>query len=184
MKLWVAALPPELHEEALLALLPEEERQRLLRIRHPGRRQESLAAWALLCRGLGWDRLPAVARTDRGKPWFPDHPTLHFSFSHTEGAVLVGVSARPIGVDIERLRPVGDRLLRQLDCRGPEDFFPLWVRREARAKRSGVGIGAMLRQEPPLAAGECIHLLETFPGYAACVACGEEEAPAVKRIEL
>lgn len=66
-------------------------------------------AWALLTRLLeerfGLDRLPRVARTEAGKPWFPELPRLFFNLSHSGGLILCGVGRAPLGVDIERLRP-------------------------------------------------------------------------------
>lgn len=187
--LWTARLDRPLtgeEESLLLTRLPPERRQRLERVRQTEQRREPLCTYALLGwalrETLGWEKLPPVILTERGKPYFPDFPQVQFSLSHTDGAVLAGVSDRAIGVDIERIRPVGERLRRRVaGDAGEEAFFRLWVRREARAKRSGDGIGAMHRPEPPLEAGEFYHALETFPGCAAGVACGEEAHPGKPR---
>lgn len=186
---WTARLdrPLTVEEESLLLTrLPPERRRRLERIRRADRRREPLCAYALLALALretlGWNERPPMALTERGKPYFPDFPQVQFSLSHTDGAVLVGLSDRAIGVDIERIRPVGDQLKRRVaGDAGEEAFFLLWVRREARAKRSGAGIGTMRGAEPPLEEGEFYHALETFPGYAAGVACGEEARPGKPR---
>ena len=53
----------------------------------------------------------APAYTPHGKPYFPEHPDVHFNLSHTAGAVLVGLSDRPVGVDIEHIRPVSQRTM-------------------------------------------------------------------------
>ena len=66
-------------------------------------------AWALLARQLkerfALERLPAVARTAEGKPWFPQYPQLHFNLSHSRGLALCGAGECPLGVDVERVRP-------------------------------------------------------------------------------
>ena len=176
--LWCARLERPLtaeEETALLALLPPERRERLARLRQPEKRREPLCAYALLRRALweryGWRDLPEIRTAARGKPFFPDHPGVHFNLSHTEGAVLIALSDGPVGVDIERLRPVGRRLLERLAPGGTEEaFFRVWVQREARSKCTGVGVGAVLTAEPPMEPGERFDLLDTFPGYAAGVA--------------
>ena len=171
--------------QRLLPLLPPERRERLLRL-PAEKRRETLCAWLLLRLALresfGWTELPPVALTDRGKPFFPDHPQVQFNLSHTEGAVLAGVSDCPIGVDIERIRPVAPRLMEQMGADTEEAFFRTWVRREARTKCSGRGIGAMLRQEPPLEPGEFCREFGIFPGYAACAASRGGPIPKTVRI--
>ena len=188
VNLWAARMERPLEPgevQRLLPLLPPERRERLLRLPSEKRR-EPLCAWLLLRMAqretLEWTELPSVALTDRGKPFFPDHPQVQFNLSHTEGAVLAGLSDRPMGVDIERIRPASSRLMEQMGSDTEKAFFAAWVRREARTKCSGWGIGAMLRQEPPLEPGECCRELEIFPGYAACAASRGRPLPEIVRI--
>ena len=187
VNLWAARLnrPLAEGEVELLSLLPPERRERLVRL-PAEKRREPLCAWLLLRLALresfGWTELPPVALTDRGKPFFSGYPQVHFNLSHTEGAVLAGLSDKPIGVDIERIRPVAPRLMAQVGASTDEDFFAAWVRREARTKCSGRGIGAMLRQEPPMEPGELCREMEIFPGYAACAASRGGTLPETVRI--
>ena len=175
IELWAARLERPLtaeEERAMLALLPPERRTRLERLRQPEKRREPLCAYLILRRALWeqfrWRDLPEIRTTSLGKPFFPDHPDVHFNLSHTAGAVLVALSDRPVGVDIERIRPVSPRTMRRLaEVHTERAFFQSWVRREARAKRSGAGVGTMLSSEEPLQPGEQFYLLDTFPGYAA-----------------
>ena len=174
----------EPERQALWALLPPERRERLERLHRSEKRDEVLWAYGLLALALreryGWESLPAVAPGVRGKPCFPEHPHVQFSLSHTEGAVLVGIAEVPVGVDLEKLRPVSPRLMEQTGAETQETFWPLWVRREARGKCRGTGIGPMLRGEPPMEAEEVYVPLETFPGYAAGAAVmGGTGAPKV-----
>lgn len=178
--LWAVRLDHRLTEaEAadLAAGLPRFWRERAV-ARGGLARQEALCAYALLQEALwetaGWPHLPETARTARGKPWFPAHPEVHFSLSHTRGAVLAALAGEPVGVDVEQLRPLRwPRVKARLgtDLTGTE-FFQLWVRREARAKRRGVGLGALLGPEPPWETGEVYTPLEVFPGYAAGLSAG------------
>ena len=147
IELWAAWLRRPLtaeETETMMALLPPVRRERLL-LQREERRQEPLCAYFILWQALrelcGWQELPEIALTNRGKPYFPRHPEVQFNLSHTAGAVLVGVADEPLGVDIEHIRPVSQRAMRRLaDVDTREDFFRSWVRREARAKRSGDGV--------------------------------------------
>lgn len=185
--LWAARLERPLTEqemERLLPLLPAERRERLRRLRRKEWRREPLCAYALLQLALreryGWQTLPEVETTEGGKPWFPRHPEVHFSISHTDGAVLVGIGETPIGVDVEKVRPVSARTMNQVAGAATEmEFFQTWVRREARTKRSGAGVAPMLRKEPLMEPGEHYREAALFPGYSAGVSvCGD--APEIK----
>lgn len=158
----------------LMELLPPARRERLARLKVRKKQEEALCAYGLLAwalrQKLGWQSLPEICLTERGKPFFSEFPAVHFNVSHTEGAVLAGVSEAPIGVDLEKIRPVSQRMWKQFSTDTAEAFFELWVRREARGKCSGQGIGPMLRQEPPMGADERYCFFEPFPGYVAGVA--------------
>ncbi len=185
IELWTARMERPLSEterEAILPLLPPERRERLLRMKDTEKQREPLCAYLILCLALrqkcGWKSLPEVALSQLGKPYFPGHPDVHFNISHSSGAVLVGVSDQELGVDIERIRPVGQRMMvRVAHVSTEEAFFKSWVRREARAKRGGAGVGTIMRSESPLQPGENYYELDTFPGYAAGLATRSTELP-------
>lgn len=191
--LWAARLERPLTKReisVMLDMLPPERRERALRLKQPEKQREVLCAYLILRLALReqyqWRRLPDIRLSPQGKPWFPEHPEVHFNISHTSGAVLVGLSDQPLGVDIERIRPVSRRTMHRLAGVTTEAaFFQSWVRREARVKRSGAGIGTMMREETPLQHGEFYHALDTFPGYAAGVAAKSPDVPgAVRRYSL
>ena len=84
----------------------------------------------------------------------------------------------PVGVDIERVRPVSVRAMERIaGVRTEAAFFRSWVRREARVKRTGSGIVTMMRTEAPLNRGEFYYEVDAFHGYAAGVAAGQPEPP-------
>ena len=193
IELWAARLERPLTQRetaAMLELLPPARRERVLRLKQTEQRREPLCAYLILRRALreqyGWKELPPIALAERGKPYFPDYLDVHFNLSHTGGAVLAGISRHPLGVDIERIRPVSERTLRRLaEGQTERDFFRSWVRREARGKCSGTGVGTMLAEETPLRQGEHFYELDTFPGYAAGAAvCGEETPGELRRYTL
>ena len=81
IELWAVRLERPLtaeETEAMMALLPPERRERLLRVRQEERRREPLCAYFILRQALeeqyGWRQLPEIALTNRGKPYFPQHP--------------------------------------------------------------------------------------------------------------
>lgn len=191
VELWAAVLerpfaPDE--DAALAALLPPARRARLDCV--PGeKRDEVLAAYALLAlavgRRTGGGALPAVTAGEGEKPCFPALPELHFSLSHTRGAALAGLAERPLGVDVERVRPLSAQFMRRLaGTEEPAAFFSVWTRREARFKRDGARLADLLRREPPLAAEERVAAVDIAPGYAAAAAWrgGERSAPPVHRL--
>ena len=106
-------------------------------------------------RGVAYDVSPA------GKPSLPGAGG-SFSLSHISGIALIGLaSPGPIGVDVERERPlrVSDERRRRIEGaavrlaggaplpQAPEPrFMQAWVRLEARAKADGGGIGPLLER--------------------------------------
>lgn len=177
--LWAARMErplTEREESAMLRLLPDSRRQRLLRVQKPEKRIEVLCAYTMLHLALrdryGWRQIPEMTLSSMGKPYFPEHPEVHFNISHTGGAVLVGTSHEPVGVDIERIRPVSERAMQRIaGVASEEAFFQSWVRREALAKRAGAGIGTLMG-EASLRDGERFLFVDTFEGYVAGVAAG------------
>ncbi len=101
-----------------------------------------------------------------GQPYLSDCP-LWVSISHCEQAVACAVSRDPVGIDIERIRPVDLRLCsyvcvpeemsyllknKQDDtqglCSDPEflrRFFEIWTAKEAYYKKCGTGITDLKR---------------------------------------
>jgi phosphopantetheinyl transferase len=136
-------------------------------------------------REFGWTELPEIARTETGKPYFPKAPGVQFNWSHSGPYVLCACSAKPVGADIERVRPRKDSLpayalterelaeYRRLGADWPA-FFALWTRKEAWCKYTGEGLSVLWKQTPP----------ETGLYYGAyagadwrAAVCGEEEPP-------
>ena len=170
-------------EEAaqLLARLPLRQREALEAL-SPEQRALALRAYGLLAaaleRRLGWATLPEIARSPRGKPWFPQWPGVHFSLSHTAGAVLAGISDTPLGVDLERLdRPIGPRTLRAWGGGDASDFLREWTCREALAKERDEPVARPGRPVPPLRPGEGLERRTLFDGYAAAAAWAAGERP-------
>jgi 4'-phosphopantetheinyl transferase len=99
----------------------------------------------------------------RGKPELdgPANPAgLRFNLAHSHGAAVVAVTqGRPVGVDVERVRPEADLGGLVRTCFAPEEqdefwslpesvrpraFFAGWTRKEAFLKATGEGLGRPL----------------------------------------
>ncbi len=104
-------------------------------------------AWPLLAEAArlcwGWEALPPVARSPRGKPFFPGLGSRWFSLSHSGGLALCALSGGPVGVDVERVRPrraglpayaLSPAELARFDGSW-EEFYRLWTLKEAWCKR-------------------------------------------------
>ena len=111
--LWILTNIETLDPEAVLRLLPvlsESRRERVLRMRHgPTRVQSVLAELLLRCalrEEYGLRELPRIETGEKGKPFFPDRPDLHFNLSHCRAAVACALDTAPLGVDVQEVRSV------------------------------------------------------------------------------
>ena len=116
--------------------------------RHAGARQQSLAGELALRRLLAQagivdivDRLPGGQPVLRGG-------SAYVSISHCEDLVACVVSRTPVGIDIERIRPLKPGLIDRV-CTpeekayiqdAPERFFEVWTAKESYFKMLGTGI--------------------------------------------
>ena len=95
--------------------------------------------------------LPEIARTDKGKPYFPAE-SLHFSITHTKNHSFCALSDCPVGIDAEELtRKVNPGLAEKILSPGEraqyekaadknKALLTFWVLKEAAAKCTGEGI--------------------------------------------
>ena len=90
-----------------------------------------------------------IRREEKGKPYFVDIP-LEFSLSHSGQLWMCMVSQQPCGLDLQhvkecRFEEIAQRLYlpkeqHYVDLWGLDGFFDVWVRKEAFAKCTGLGI--------------------------------------------
>ena len=161
------------------------------------RDQEGRAASRrLLALGLrevwGVENVPPMERGPMGKPFFPAMPHIHFNLSHSGGLALCALSDRPVGVDIERVRPhraglpryaLSDREYRWFLAQGGgwELFCRLWTRKESWVKRTGGSIAGPSGICPPLPGEQAEGvLLDDFSGAGWRAAVCAAGAPAWK----
>lgn len=94
---------------------------------------------------------PAIARTEKGKPYFSGEK-LHFSITHTKTCAFCALSDCPVGIDAEpQTRKINPAHAQKL--LSPEEYMQyenaadpnralltFWVLKEAEAKCTGEGI--------------------------------------------
>ena len=193
-ELHVWAVPLEAAPERLAALaarLSPEELARAARFKFEVHRNRYIAGRGALREILGIHLATPPAAlgftyTTQGKPALAGDPALHFNLAHSDGLALAAVTrAGPVGVDVERIRPVKDaadlvarffsprenEMFQQLPpAERPAAFFNLWTRKEALLKATGEGIaGGLNRVEVSFLPGEPARLL-ALAGDGAAVA--------------
>ncbi len=141
-----------------------ERREKMEAIRNEAVRRQGVAAYLLLCKALreqyGITEPPVFGYEAGGKPFIIGHPDIHFNLSHCRAAVICAVSDRPLGIDIETVRPFKDRLARHvlseeeykdvLSAPHPDlAFIEIWTRKEAVLKLTGEGIRSDLKTVLP-----------------------------------
>jgi 4'-phosphopantetheinyl transferase len=116
------------------------------------------------------------ALMDKGKPFLLHAPELQFNLSRSKQMALVGVAdSIPVGVDVERLRPLADYAAiaeryfppgeaRPLDA---PDFFRRWTRFEAILKAQGLGLYG---SGVPVDGEWTVQEIDAGPDFAAAVA--------------
>lgn len=156
--------------QRLAASLSRAEQRRLSAFRLNADRERLLLGrgglrWLLgLWLGLAPEAVPLETGA-HGKPHCPGGPA--FNLSHSGDLILLGLHAsRPVGVDVERLRPaldwqaIAQRMLPPAErgalaaapeAERPAAFLAAWCRLEARLKASGAGLAGLeqLRSELP-----------------------------------
>ncbi|MDE7261678.1 MAG: hypothetical protein K2N78_06420 [Oscillospiraceae bacterium] len=129
-------------------------------------------------REYGLTGLPETAREPGGKPFFPGRPDICFNLSHSHGAAVCALHDKPVGIDVEKLRPAPRRLAKGM---ADEDFFRLWTAKEATIKRRGQDVSVLLRPMEPDPLCRCLE--GVLEGYIVTLCPAEEAAVRVVRVE-
>jgi 4'-phosphopantetheinyl transferase len=193
---------PALNAGALEQLLSPDERERAGRLRAPNLARRFIVCRAALRQVLGrsLDCDPpgvAIRYSATGKPELadPPHRGLHFNVTHSQQVAIIAVSRdRPIGVDVERIRPdfateeiagrffsAAERaaLARLAAVEQPLAFFRCWTRKEAFIKATGAGLSFPLDEfDVSLAPDEPPRLLAIQGDSTAAAEWAMRELPA------
>jgi 4'-phosphopantetheinyl transferase len=157
----IQLLPLEEFEQVrdqLLGLLPPEARVRFARLSRGADVHRSLLG-ELLARYLISSKFNITSKEiefkigPNGKPEMAGNDTIHFNISHSGQWVACAISGFPVGVDVERLRPVRPGLAERFfttdevdtlkalpDEERTERFIELWTLKESFLKAIGRGL--------------------------------------------
>ncbi|WP_204105603.1 MULTISPECIES: 4'-phosphopantetheinyl transferase superfamily protein [Spirulina sp. CCY15215] len=169
---------PPMTVKTLVKLLSQEEKSKAERFHFQRDRDRYILGRGLLRVLLGHylARDPqslTFVYSARGKPLLKGE-TLQFNISHSGDLILYGVSRdRPIGVDIEQIRPLPDavKLAERFFCKAEWEkirdlpsfstsraFFTAWTRKEAFLKATGEGIAGLKDVEVSLLPEEPVQI--------------------------
>lgn len=94
----------------------------------------------------------SICTNEFGKPYLKDYPSIHYNISHTKDILVCVISDKPIGVDIEKKRPIKVKIIKHVFTLNEqkyiwsnkkeldEIFTELWTRKEAYVKWLGKGM--------------------------------------------
>lgn len=106
--------------------------------------------------GVDSDTL-TVAKGEHGKPYFSDREDIFFNISHSGDFVAVAVGECPVGVDVQVVRSVRDRMIDKLCNYNEKEFISksadrdkafiiLWSLKESYVKAIGKGLSFPLSE--------------------------------------
>lgn len=143
----------------LLQFSPADKQQRILRQRVK-QNADNMATGGALVRYMLWKYLHVppeaqIAYGEFGKPYLLDYPEVHFNISHSGQYVACAVGSKPVGIDVQIITPyrpdVAMRVcstseLAQINASSNQaaEFTKIWTKKEACAKRTGLGIANSL----------------------------------------
>ena len=139
----------------------EQRREEALRYKHVSGQYCCLRSWEMLRHRLidnmqlsqseADERMQEWQYNEHGKPHLKNGP--YFSISHCKEAIAVAISDKPIGIDVESIRPAKEELIARVMSEGERRelselngeqkdrmFTRLWTRKEAIVKVQGTGI--------------------------------------------
>jgi len=169
------------------ALVSERRRRKALRLKKPQDRANSLAAELLAREALeAFGLSPELLCFDAAGRPFVREDAVFLSLSHSGEYAVCAVSDRPVGVDVQRIRPVSPRVIARVctarereqleSAADPQAVFArLWALKEAwRKANPDAALAQMLRAEfshSPAGeieglAGFCYTLSDGPEGYA------------------
>ncbi len=144
---------PKFFPKEFLSVLPPCEREELVRL--PEHKRTGVLCARLLLRMLLLERAHLSEKEllflrDRyAKPYLPARPDLCFNLSHTDNAAAAALFSKPVGVDVQSIRPISDALLARFfseeeqkycSSRDARQRIAVWTKKEAYSKMIGRGL--------------------------------------------
>lgn len=84
----------------------------------------------------GITRLPEIARTPYGKPYFLNYPELYFNYSHSKHAAACVLSKQAVGIDLEQIRNYSEKTAQRFCSQGEW----VWLQRQPDLNKAWIQI--------------------------------------------
>ena len=173
--------------EKYLGMMDNTRRCRIERKRNHEDRLRSVAAEMLLRQALSekfgiYEDAVRILNDERGAPYV-DGENIHVSISHSGDYAVCAISDTPVGIDIEKVRPICARVaigtfsageMEYLDTDGNEfsdgalvRFYEIWTAKEAYSKLDGSGISLKNTVDTTTLSVRRVH----FDGYVVSIVC-------------
>lgn len=166
-----------------LPTISEQRRKKALSYKNKRDQKLSVAVYLLLKQALkeeyGIEESPVFGYEEGGKPYIIGHQEICFNMSHCRSAAICAIDSRPIGVDIETIRPfketlahfvLNDEEYQQVVSADRQDveFIKLWTMKESLLKLTGTGLRDDLKTLLPCDDVDFHTLVEQDFIYTVC----------------
>ncbi len=147
-------LDPQVFNELILSI-PKERQDRIRLFSNYKDAQRSLVADIIIRNiiykklNIAWEKI-LIETNDTGKPLLKNNKDFHFNLSHSGKFIVCAINDSPIGIDIEKIRPVDmdvaknffsqqeyNDLLKKTKEEKLSYFYGLWTSKESYIKAGG-----------------------------------------------
>ena len=140
---WAYGKINEIENPVTYDMLSPSRRARIEKIKNEGAKKASLAG-EYVARQLTDG---VICAHPSGQPYI-EKSDMHISIAHSGEYAVCAISESPVGIDIEKIRDVSDRLIDRVCTErekryvgdSAERFFEIWTAKEAYFKKIGTGI--------------------------------------------
>ena len=188
--------------KALIRLVSDEKRDRIQRYHFYKDAQNALLADILarfeIC-GLAGLRNCELqfSENGHGKPFLLNVPHVQYNLSHSGKYLAFAVGSKPVGIDVEQIRPIDISIAERFFAREEAEFiskqpisirlktfYEIWTKKESRIKYDGRGLSMDLSSFCVLeayngAGGLWYHNIRGLMDDAVCHVCTEQEESPV-----
>ena len=170
----------------LMSLLSNERKMKVDRLRSAQNKKASAIAYILLRIALfdlyEIDEPVEFDIAAKGKPSLKNHPSIFFNLSHSKNIAVCAVSNYEIGVDVQQISPVMDKVAKRVltekeyaifkSSREPDDYFcEVWTIKESFLKMTGHGLTKELHE---ISADSIVDKMIYKGNSYFCSVCGKE----------
>ncbi len=83
-----------------------------------------------------------ITHNENGKPYLNNINDIYFNISHSDKYLVIVISNKKIGVDIEKIKKYNTKIndILNIKPRNNEEFFEYWTKKEALIKLKGLSL--------------------------------------------